>query len=67
MSLQQVSYNEIAALNGYRNRGLAAAALSEMYLKTKKLGATHMTGGNNAFYKKIGYMSAVKWTYWQKG
>ena len=37
----------------YRNRGLAAAALSEMYRKTKKLGATHMTGGDNAFYKKL--------------
>ncbi|MBC8542256.1 GNAT family N-acetyltransferase [Bianquea renquensis] len=50
----------------YRNRGLAAAALSEMYRKTKKLGATHMTGGDNEFYKKIGYKSAVKWTYWKK-
>lgn len=50
----------------YRNRGLAAAALSEMYHRMKKLGATHMTGGDNAFYKKIGYTPAVKWTFWEK-
>ena len=50
----------------YRGRGLAAAALSEMYRKTKKLGATHMTGGENGFYQKIRYKHAVKWTYWKK-
>ena len=50
----------------YRNRGLAAAALSEMYRKTKKMGATHMTGGFNGFYQKIGYRPAEKWTYWKK-
>lgn len=50
----------------YRHRGLASAALSELYRKMKPLGATHMTGGDNAFYKKIGYKPAVKWTYWQK-
>lgn len=50
----------------YRNRGLASAALSEMYRKTKGLGATHMTGGFIGFYKEIGYKPAVKWTYWKK-
>lgn len=50
----------------YRNRGLAAAALSELYRKMKCLGATHMTGGTNEFYKRIGYQEAVKWTYWRK-
>ena len=49
----------------YRHKGLAAAALSEMYRRTKKLGATHMTGGENGFYQKIGYQNAVKWTFWQ--
>ena len=29
----------------YRHKGLAASALSEMYRRTKALGATHMTGG----------------------
>ena len=36
----------------YRHKGLAAAALSEMYRKTKALGATHMTGGSGRFYQK---------------
>ena len=50
----------------YRGRGLASAALSEMQRRTKALGATHMTGGANEFYGKIGYRPAVKWTYWKK-
>ncbi len=50
----------------YRNRGIAAAALSELYRRTKVLGATHMTGGGNEFYQKIGYKPAVKWTYWKR-
>lgn len=50
----------------YRQRGLAAAALSKLYHNMKVLGATHMTGGNNEFYCKIGYKPAVKWTFWQK-
>ena len=63
----KLAYMEpLCTIPEYRNRGLAAAALSEMYRKTKKLGATHMTGGANEFYKKIGYKSAVKWTYWKK-
>ncbi len=63
----KLAYMEpLCTIPEYRNRGLAAAALSEMYRKTKKLGATHMTGGDNEFYKKIGYKSGVKWTYWQK-
>ena len=33
-------------------RGSAAAALSELYRRTKALGATHMTGGANPFYQK---------------
>ena len=64
----KLAYMEpLCTIPEYRNRGLAAAALSEMYRKTKKLGATHMTGGGNEFYKKIGYKSAVKCTYWKKG
>ena len=47
----------------YQHKGLAAAALTEMYRRTKVLGATHMTGGSDGFYKKIGYLSAVKWTF----
>ena len=50
----------------YRHKGLAAAALSELYRKTKALGATHMSGGESEFYRKIGYIPAVKWTFWKK-
>ncbi len=64
----KLAYMEpLCTIPEYRNRGLAAAALSEMYRKTKKLGATHMTGGFNEFYQKIGYKPAEKWTYWKKG
>lgn len=61
----KLAYMEpLCTIPEYRNRGLASAALSELYRRTKKLGATHMTGGENEFYKKIGYKPAVKWTYW---
>lgn len=50
----------------YRHKGLAAAALSEMYKRMKPLGATHMTGGGNPFYKTIGYEPMITWTYWKK-
>lgn len=63
----KLAYMEpLCTIPEYRNRGLASAALSEMYRKMKKLGATHMTGGMNEFYKKIGYRPAEKWTFWQK-
>ncbi len=50
----------------HRRKGLAAAALSEMYRRMKKLSATHMTGGTGPFYEQIGYQPAVQWTYWKK-
>lgn len=50
----------------YRKRGLASAALSELYRRMKPLGATHMTGGFVPFYEKIGYHPAVTWTFWKK-
>ena len=63
----KLAYMEpLCTIPEYRNRGLASAALSELYRRMKKLGATHMTGGTNEFYKKIGYKPAVKWTFWQK-
>ena len=66
-SENKLAYMEpLCTIPEYRNRGLASAALSEMYRKTKKLGATHMTGGFNEFYKKIGFQPAVKWTFWKK-
>lgn len=63
----KLAYMEpLCTIPEYRHKGLAAAALSEMYRRTKALGATHMTGGENSFYKAIGYKPAVKWTYWKK-
>lgn len=63
----KLAYMEpLCTIPEYRHRGLASAALSELYRRMKTLGATHMMGGENEFYKKIGYKPAVKWTYWQK-
>lgn len=50
----------------YRRKGLAAAALSELYRRMKPLGATHMTGGGNPFYEKIGFEPCIGWTFWEK-
>lgn len=50
----------------YRKKGLAAAALSEHYRRLKPLGATHMTGGDNTFYEKIGFKPLIHWTFWEK-
>ena len=63
----KLAYMEpLCTIPEYRRRGLAAAALSELYRRMKALGATHMTGGSNEFYKAIGYKPAVKWTWWEK-
>lgn len=50
----------------YRGKGLAAAALSEMYRRMKPLGATHMTGGDSPFYAAIGFEPCIVWTFWEK-
>lgn len=50
----------------YRHRGLAAAALSELYRRLRPLGAEYMTGGGDQFYAKIGYEQRVPWTFWRK-
>ncbi|MBO5055035.1 MAG: GNAT family N-acetyltransferase [Eubacterium sp.] len=63
----KLAYMEpLCTIPEYRNMGLASAALSDLYRRMKKLGATHMTGGINEFYKNIGYKPAVQWTFWQK-
>lgn len=63
----KLAYMEpLCTIPEYRHKGLAAAALSELYRRTKALGATHMTGGYNGFYKAIGYKDVVKWTWWKK-
>ena len=50
----------------HRHKGLAAAALTKHYRRMKDLGATHMTGGENPFYEKIGYGKGFHWTFWKK-
>lgn len=63
----KLAYMEpLCTLPEYRGRGLAAAALSELYRRMQPLGATHMTGGASPFYEKIGYELAVVWTHWMK-
>ena len=45
---------------------LAAAALTKHYRRMKALGATHMTGGGDPFYAKIGYGKGFHWSFWKK-
>ena len=50
----------------HRRRGLAAAALTEHYRRMKALGATHMSGGEDPFYEKIGYGNGFRFSFWKK-
>lgn len=50
----------------HRGKGLASAALSELVRRTKLLGATHMTGGGDDFYFKIGYDPLITLTTWKR-
>ena len=50
----------------HRRKGLAAAALTRHYRRMKALGATHMTGGEDPFYGKIGYGNGSHWTFWKR-
>lgn len=50
----------------HRRKGLAAAAMSELYRRTKALGATHMTGGGDPFYDKVGFKPTIEWVFWVK-
>ena len=49
----------------HRRKGLAAAALTKHYRRMKALGATHMTGGGDPFYAKIGYGKGFHWSFWK--
>ena len=50
----------------HRRRGLAAAAMSEMYRRMQPLGATHMTGGGDPFYDQVGFKPEIEWCFWSK-
>lgn len=57
----KLAYMEpLCTIPEYRGRGLAAAALSEIYRRMKKLGATHMAGGGDEFYHEISYKPTIK-------
>ncbi len=50
----------------HRRKGLAAAAMAELYRRTKTLGATHMTGGGDPFYDRVGFKPTIEWIFWVK-
>lgn len=67
VSENRLAYMEpLSTVAEYRRKGLASAALSELYRRTISLGATHMTGGSNKFYYKLGFEPNVTWTTWKK-
>ena len=63
----QLAYMEpLCTHPDHRRKGLAAAALTLHYRRMKALGATHMTGGSDPFYERIGYGKGFHWTFWKK-
>lgn len=63
----RLAYMEpLCTIPKYRKKGLAAAALSEHYRRRKPLGATHMTGGGDPFYDKLGFQPTIQWIFWEK-
>ena len=64
----RLAYMEpLATIPEHRRKGLAAAALTELYRRMMPLGATHMTGGGDIFYQKLGvFKPLVRWTYWER-
>lgn len=56
----------LCTVPAYRRKGLAAAALSELYRRMKPLVATHMTGGGDPFYQRIGYKPLIRWQFWKR-
>lgn len=63
----KLAYMEpLCTIPKYRKMGLASAALSRHYKTMKPFGATHMTGGGNPFYEKIGYGEGIHWYCWKR-
>ena len=63
----QLAYMEpLCTHPDHRKKGLASAALSLHYKRMKALGATHMTGGGDPFYQKLGYEKGYHCTIWRK-
>ena len=67
VSQNQLAYMEpLCTHPDHRKKGLASAALSLHYKRMKALGATHMTGGGDPFYQKLGYEKGYHCTIWRK-
>ncbi len=67
VSQNQLAYMEpLCTHPDHRKKGLATAALSLHYKRMKTLGATHMTGGGDPFYQKLGYGKGYHCTIWRK-
>ena len=63
----RLAYMEpLCTVPDHRKKGLAAAALSEMARRMRPLGAEWMTGGDNAFYTRIGYEHGIQWMIYEK-
>ncbi len=63
----QLAYMEpLCTHPDHRKKGLASAVLSLHYKRMKALGATHMTGGGDPFYQKLGYEKGYHCTVWRK-
>jgi GNAT superfamily N-acetyltransferase len=50
----------------YRGRGLGMAALMEAMKRTQKFGATYSTGGEGAFYTRIGFETIHHYEKWSR-
>ena len=67
VSQNQLAYMEpLCTHPDQRKKGLASAALSLHNKRMKALGATHMTGGGDPFYQKLGYEKGYHCTVWRK-
>lgn len=63
----RLAYMEpLCTIPKYRGMGLAAAALSKHDQALRPMGAKYMTGGDNPFYRKIGYTETMHWMHYKK-
>lgn len=49
-----------------RKKGLASSAIGNLCKKLSKLGATHMSGGADEFYSKLGFKEIYRDELWEK-
>ena len=56
----------LCTVPAHRRRGLAAAALSILQTRMQALGATHLTGGGDPFYRRLGFAEQARWLHLRK-